>query len=113
MLSVVCSMAFAVAFARAAEEPEYTIKEVMKIAHKDGLLKKVASGDGTADDAKMLLKLYQAMAANKPKKGGEDSWKEKNAAIVAAAEGVVAGKDGAAAALGKATNCANCHKVHK
>lgn len=113
VLSVVIGIGLAVSFASAEDKPEYTIKQVMKMAHKDGLLKKVASGNGTKADAEKLLKLYQALAANKPKKGEAESWKEKNEAIVAAAKGVVEGKEGAAQALTKATNCGACHKVHK
>jgi hypothetical protein len=115
LLSAVFAMVFAVAFAQAEEKakPKYTIKQVMKMAHKDGLKDKVVKGNGSAEDAKQLLALYQALAANKPKKGDAESWKEKTGVIVVAAKGVVAGKDGSLAALGKAVNCGACHKVHK
>ena len=47
------SLAFAVGLLpvlRAADEkPKYTIKEVMKEAHKEGLLKKVAGGNASDD----------------------------------------------------------------
>ena len=99
---------------RAADEDKpKNIKQVMKAAHKDGLLKKVVDGNGTAQDAKDLLALYEALAANKPPMGEASEWKAKNEAIVAAAKDVVAGKEGAGKALQAAANCANCHKAHK
>ncbi len=88
-------------------DPKYTIKEVMKTAHKDKLLQKVVGGDASDAEKKMLCELYEALAANKPPKGDLDSWKEKTSAIVDAC------KSGDAAALKKAVNCAACHKAHK
>ena len=113
-LSVIVGLGLAVTVVFAADkEAKYTTKQVMKMAHKDGLLKKVVSGKGDEADAKKLLELYEAMAANKPKKGNADDWKAKTAAIVEAAKGVVEGKAGAAEALTKATNCGACHKEFK
>lgn len=113
-LSLIVGLGLAVTVVFAADkEAKYTTKQVMKMAHKDGLLKKVASGQGDEADAKKLLELYEALAANKPKKGDADAWKAKTDAIVAAAKNVVEGKDGATAALTKATNCGSCHKEHK
>jgi hypothetical protein len=94
------------------EKPKYTIKEVMTKAHKDGLLKKVSTGKGEGDDAKMLLELYTALAANKPPKGDEKAWKERTASIVEAAKGFVDGK-GDAKKLGMATMCKSCHDTFK
>ncbi|MGD9722969.1 MAG: hypothetical protein AB7O59_21350 [Pirellulales bacterium] len=101
--------------ARAADDaqPKYTIKQVMTMAHKEGLLKKVTSGQGSPADAEKLLELYQALAENKPPKGELASWKEKTDALVAAAQAVVDGKEGAGPKLQKAANCAACHKEHK
>ncbi|MBI2823221.1 MAG: hypothetical protein HYX69_00865 [Planctomycetia bacterium] len=102
------------AFASAAEDkPKYTIKQVMKEAHKDGLMKKVAEGKGTKADAEKLLELYQALAANKPPKGDAADWRTKTEALVAAAKEAVAAKPDFGKALTKAANCADCHKAHK
>jgi cytochrome c556 len=95
------------------DKPQYTIKEVMKEAHKEGLLKKVVSGKGSEADAERLLVLYKALAANEPPKGDAESWKTKTEALVQAAQGVVDGKPGAAGQLKKAANCVACHKLHK
>lgn len=94
-------------------KPEYTIKQVMKKAHKEGLLKKVAGGNGNKADAEQLLDLYESLAKNEPPKGSAADWKKKTVALVDAAEAVVDGKSGAAAQLKKASNCAACHKAHK
>lgn len=90
-----------------AAEPKYTIKEVMAKAHKEGLLKKVTGGTATDAEKKQLCELYEALAANKPPKGGEDAWKTKTDAIVAAC------KKGDNAALARATNCMACHSAHR
>jgi hypothetical protein len=85
----------------------------MKKAHKDGLLKKVAAGKGTKDDAKELLALYEALGKNKPPKGDAADWKTKTKTLIEAAQEVVDEKPGAAAKLEKAANCGECHKAHK
>jgi hypothetical protein len=95
------------------EKPKYTIKAVMKAAHKGGLMKKVADGKASDGEKKQLVEFYVALAANKPPKGDEASWKEKTAALLAAAKDAEAGKDGAGAALTKAANCMGCHSAHK
>lgn len=95
------------------EKPKYTIKEVMKKAHKDGLMKKLADGGGTKADAEELLDLYKAMGKNKAPKGEAESWKTKTKALVDAAQNLVDDKPGARDELKKAANCAECHKAHK
>jgi hypothetical protein len=97
------------------DKPKHTIKEVMKIAHnpKTSLAKKVISGSASDDEKKELVALYVDLGKNTPKKGTPEAWKDKTDAVVQAAKDVEAGKPGAAAALQKAINCANCHKEHK
>jgi hypothetical protein len=101
---------------RAADDaPQYTIKEVMKMAHggQNSLAKKVASGKASKDDDKKLVELYTALAANKPPQGDADVWKEKTGALVDAAKAVEDGKDGATKDLTKAMQCMGCHSVFK
>jgi hypothetical protein len=95
-----------------ADKPKYSIKDVMKEAHKGdaALLKKVAAGDASAEEKKQLLELYQALAKNEPPKGDAASWKEKTDALVAA---TVKGDADAPKKLKAASNCGACHKVHK
>jgi len=90
------------------------IKEVMA-AHKgkESLVAKVTSGQGTDDENKKVLGLYEALATFKPPKGDEGSWKEKTSALVTAAKELVEKKEGAAAKLKTAANCKACHDVHK
>ena len=95
------------------DKPKFTIKEVMKTNHKSGLMKKAAEGKATEAELKTLVANYEALAANKPPKGDEAAWKEKTAALLAAAKDVAAGKEGAGAALMKAYNCMACHSAHK
>lgn len=100
---------------RAADdnEPAPTIKDVMKKAHESGLLKKVLKGSASDVEKGNLLTLYEALGRNEPPQGDAAAWKARCDAIVEAAQGVVDGKEGSAASLETATNCAECHKEHK
>ena len=53
------------------------------------------------------------MAANKPPKGEEESWKAKTGALLSAAKECAEGKEGAGDKLKAAANCMECHKAHK
>lgn len=94
-------------------KPKHTIKEVMKVAHKDGLLKKVTAGDASQADKVKLMDLYISLFENKPKKGETDSWMKLAGAATLASAKVVAGRDDGIAELKKATNCKACHSKHK
>jgi hypothetical protein len=111
--AIALAMAVGFSWAAGADQPKHTIKEVMKKAHKDGLLKKVADGQGTRQDAAELLDLYKSLGGNMPPKGNGDGWKAKTGTLVQAAQAVVDGKSGADAVLKRAANCAVCHKDHK
>jgi hypothetical protein len=113
MLAATALVALNMALAQDAAKPKHTIKEVMKAAHKDGLLKKVSEGKGTKEEAAKLVELYEALGQNKAPKGDAAAWKTKNDAILAAAKDLQAGKEGAAAKLATATNCMNCHRDHR
>lgn len=112
----VCFTLGALAADKADEDkPKFTVKQVMQKAHKgkDALKNKVQAGNASAEEKKMLLGMYQALAKNEPPKGDKESWKEKTTALVKAAQGVVDDKEGAVNDLKKAANCGACHKVHK
>jgi hypothetical protein len=114
--ALILGLVIGLAALRAADEaPKYTIKEVMKMAHAgdNALAKKVASGKASKEDKKKLVDLYTALAADTPKKGDADSWKDKTSALLDAAKAVDDGKDGAAKDLKKAMDCKACHTVHK
>lgn len=95
------------------EEKKYTINEVMKLAHKDDLLKKVAKGEANDEEKKQLVVYYKAMAKNKPPVGEEESWKERTKLLIEAAEAAVKGEEDASERLFKASNCKACHDLHK
>jgi hypothetical protein len=97
----------------AEEKPEYTTKQVMKEAHKDGLLKKVTGGEASDEEKGKLLVLYKALLANDPPKGSKDEWKTRSEAIVVATEALIADKDGSSEKLTAAVNCKACHTPHK
>jgi hypothetical protein len=112
VLAVVAGFASTGLFS-ADEKPKHTIKEVMKTCMKGGLCKKVGSGKGSDDDKKELLAMFTSLAASKPPKGDEDSWKEKTGALVSAAKACEKGEKDGPKLLGKAANCKACHEVHK
>jgi hypothetical protein len=93
--------------------PKSTIKEVMKIAHKDGLLKKIVDGQGTDDDKNKLLDLYIDMLEGEPAKGEKTAWQFAAGATVVSAAKVVLGREGAVEELTKTTDCKACHSVFK
>lgn len=106
------------AFAADDEEPKFKTKQIMKVAFKGSkenppLLKQVASGKGTAEDAKKLHGMLVALSKNKPKKGDAESWAKFTGALVKASQGVIDGDADAAKALSKAANCKACHSAHK
>jgi hypothetical protein len=102
-----------------SEDPKYTIKQVMKMAHGKAdkstptLAEKVLTGKASKDEQTKLLELYTALAANKPPKGDPDAWKEKATAITTAIKDVIDAKDDADVNLRKAMNCRGCHTSHR
>ena len=109
--------AAAAPFALAAQEDDaetkYSTKEIMKEAMKGGLLKKVASGDATDDEKKLLLDMFISLVENKPPKGDMESWHNLAGSSALAAAKVVVGREGAMDELKAATNCKACHSQHK
>ena len=109
-----CSFVSSTPLRGADEEKPKTIKEVMKLVFKKNALKdKAVMGEASDEEKKALVALLKDMAAGKPPKGSEESWKKHTAALVEAAEGVAENKEGAADSLRKASNCASCHREHK
>jgi len=116
VLSVVAALAVAGLVTlnlRADDKPKNEIKDVMQKAHKDGLLKKVASGKADDTEKKDLLALYEDLAKNEPPKGDKTDWEKRTKAMVNGAKDVVDGKKGAEQKLGKTVNCMGCHQLHK
>ncbi len=104
--------------AQAADASEEAIKKFMKDCHKapkgvDPVCKKAGDGQATAEEIKKLVAGYKMMAAAKPPRGDEASWKEKTAKLVAASEGLAKHAPDAPAKFKEAVNCKACHSVHK
>lgn len=110
---IVASLVLGLAFcATSFANQGNAIKEAMKLCLKGPLCGKVAKGEATAEEKTKLAELFKAMAAAKPPKGTEESWKEKAGALATAAAEIAEGKD-SAAKLKAAANCKACHDVHK
>ena len=116
-LAAACVLGFGAATAVHAVDakPKYTIKEVMKAAHKgeDNLGKKVSKGQGTPDDFAKLVDYYASLPLNDPPRGDKAAWHEKTTALLDAAKALKAGKPGALEAYKQAVNCKACHSEHK
>jgi hypothetical protein len=100
----------------AQDDKQVAIKEVMKVAMKGGLAKRVANGEASEEEKKKLAGLFAALHENKPPKGEQSSWDTKTKALVDAANDVLAGKAGGAEKLKELTaaaNCMACHSAHK
>lgn len=114
VLALAFGATWAVSLLEAADEkPKYTIKEIMKEAHKDKLLNKVLDGSATKDQKATLSLLYLHLGKNPPPKGDAANWKKLTDALYQAAKDAEAGKDGAVARLKAASNCGACHRAHK
>jgi surface antigen len=96
-----------------ADEPKYTIKDVMSKAMKGGLLAKVAEGKSSDDDRKLLLELLEALASAPVPKGSEDDWKARTGLLVEGAKGVIEKIPGSNDKLRAAAHCASCHNQHR
>lgn len=90
-----------------------SIKEVMKLAHKDGLHKKVLSGGASDAEKKQLLDLYIDMLEGTPAKGDKAEWPMVAGAAVVSAAKVVLGREGAIEELTKTSDCKGCHSKFK
>ena len=112
-VALVASAALVFSVRAADEAPKFKIKEVMAKCMKGGLCKKVADGGASADEKKQLAEMFTALAANKPPKGEEASWKALTGALVKAAKECAEDKEGGPANLMKAANCKACHDAHK
>ena len=93
----------------AKAKEKVTIKQVMKEAHKDGLLPKVLKDEATPEEKLKLLDLYVSLAENEPPQGDAKAWKERTSAIVLSVAKVVVKREGAEAELKKSADCAACH----
>jgi nitrate/TMAO reductase-like tetraheme cytochrome c subunit len=102
---------------RAADDHEI-IENVMKTFHKapkgtDPTCKKASDGKASPDELKQLVAAYEKLAATKPPKGDEASWKDKTSKLLMAARALQKGDADGVAKYKQAVNCKACHDVHK
>ncbi|MFN3150029.1 hypothetical protein [Bremerella sp.] len=102
-----------VAMADKGKDSKYSTEDIMKKGFKGGLVAKVAKGEASEEDQKLVIEMLESLAKNPPHKGSEESWKEKTSALLAAAKETVDGKKGADEKLKKTMNCKACHDTHK
>ncbi|MCI0459499.1 MAG: hypothetical protein L0Z62_21320 [Gemmataceae bacterium] len=95
------------------KDPKYTISEVMLKAQKSGLWKKVATGNGDADEKKQLVEYYTALAQHKPPAGDEAAWKKQTATMLKFAKSIAEGDEKAGKLLQKTVSCTKCHAAFK
>ncbi|MGI8605058.1 MAG: hypothetical protein ACR2OZ_18965 [Verrucomicrobiales bacterium] len=100
-----------------AAKPKFSIKQVMKDAIKGdhALVKKACKGTASPGELAKMVEYFKAMRENIPPRGDLESWEQKTAALVAAAERLQkepASKD-ASFQLEQAVECRQCHNEHK
>ena len=99
-----------IGFLSAEKAEELTISDIMKAAHKGGLLKRVQAPSASDEDKKQLLEFYETLATLDPPMGSKTEWAERTAAMIEAAKLAV---DGDSSKLKRAVNCRDCHTYHK
>jgi len=91
------------------------ISQAMKQAFKgdNSAVKKITGGKGTKADAELLTRAVQAMSNAKPPKGDADDWKQRTDALAKAMAQINKGDKAGVDALQTASNCKECHNLHK
>ncbi len=95
-----------------ADEPKYTIKQVMKGAMAKGaLVGKVAKGEASKEDKEKLVEMFTALCQNTPPKGDKEEWVKLCQKLIAEAKAAqkVEGK----AEMKNSTSCKACHDKFK
>lgn len=101
--------------ASAADDGKLSIEQIMKKAFKGerSLVKKIAQNRATEAERKQFLDYVQSLAAQKPPRGTDQSWKEKTSRLVKAAQSAVNAEPGSPKAVDSAASCKACHRLHK
>ena len=98
-----------------ADDPKYTVQQIMKAVYKgeDSVHKRIIKGTATKEDLAKLVEYVSVLPQNDPPQGDADGWKKKTTALVDAAKAMQAAKDGALAQYTKTANCQACHSVYR
>ena len=113
-VTVIVAGLFTAATAADDDKPleKHSIKDVMKTAHKMGLVQKVVGKEASDEEREQLVELYIAMAENDAPKGSQKEWKVRSARLIVAAADAAEDPENVDA-LKAASNCGACHKAHK
>jgi hypothetical protein len=115
--ALILGLAGALTFIRAAEfnESRRVVIAAMRRVFRgpDALIEKAAAGEASQTDKQKLLKVLTGMAAVPAARGDAASWKARTEALVAAAQDLVDGKEGARDRLRAASACKACHLAHR
>jgi cytochrome c556 len=115
--ALILGLAGALTFIRAAEfdESRRVVIAAMRRVFRgpDALIEKAAAGKASETDKQKLLKVLTGMAAVPAAHGDAASWKARTEALVAAAQDLVDGKEGARDRLRAASACKACHLTHR
>jgi cytochrome c556 len=98
-----------------ADDPKYTVQDIMKAVYKgqDSVHKRIIAGTASKEDLAKLVEYVSVLPQNDPPQGDPDGWKKKTTTLVDAVKALQAGKDGALAQYTKAANCQACHSVYR
>jgi hypothetical protein len=115
--ALILGLAGALSVIRAAEfdESRRVVIAAMRRVFRgpDALIEKAAAGDAGETEKHKLLKVLTGMAAVPAAHGDAASWKARTEALVAAAQDLVDGKEGARDRLRAASACKACHLAHR
>ena len=98
-----------------ADDPKYTVQQIMKAVYKgeDSVHKRIIKNTATKEDLAKLVEYVSVLPQNDPPQGDTPGWQKKTTTLVEAAKALQAGKDGALEQYTKAANCEACHSVYR
>ncbi|MGC9941455.1 MAG: hypothetical protein ABSE48_06440 [Verrucomicrobiota bacterium] len=98
-----------------ADDPKYTVEQVMKAVFKgeDSVHKRIINGKASKDDLAKLVAYVSVLPQNDPPQGDPAGWQKKTTALLDAAKALQAGEGQALAQYTKAANCQACHSVYR
>ena len=112
---VVLTLVTGLAISARADDPKYTVEQIMKVVYKgeDSVHKRIIKGTATKEDLAKLVEYVSVLPQNDPPQGDPDGWKKTTTTLVDAAKALQAARDGALAQYTRAANCQACHSVYR
>lgn len=95
------------------DDDQYTISQVMKLAHETRLYRKLFSTPVDPKIGERLTVLYESLPSQEPPMGSVEDWQAKTTALVESAKAVIGGDEASIGAFKKAVNCSSCHGRHR